>query len=236
MAKVSLAKHNDVVNAIPPDRSDEPLRTSVLPWRSCCDWPISYAHRPKPAEKGVAIEAIPVANEISGRLSPPVCLGQLTGNPFRARMRGDTQPQKLTTTVPQDQQSVQQPKRDRRDQEQIHRCDTVGMIAQEGLPALRRRLPSPGHVLRNCSLSDIDAELEQLAVYPRRSPKRICDAHLANEAANVRCCLRPTSVRSGLPAPMGPETCAMPAQQRLRPDDLQSFQDPGNKPIKPNKQ
>jgi hypothetical protein len=35
---------------------------------------------------------------------------------------------------------------------------------------------------------------------------------------------------------MGSETSAMPAQQRLRPDDLQSFQDPGSKPIKPNKQ
>jgi hypothetical protein len=31
MAKVLLAKHNDMVKAIPPDRSDKPLRTSVLP-------------------------------------------------------------------------------------------------------------------------------------------------------------------------------------------------------------
>jgi hypothetical protein len=33
------------------------------------------------------------------RLLPLVCLGQLTGNPFGARMRGYTQPEKLATAV-----------------------------------------------------------------------------------------------------------------------------------------
>jgi hypothetical protein len=88
--------------------------------------------------KDTAIDAIPVANDIPRRLLPPVCLGQLPGNPFGARMRGYTQPQKLTSTALQDQESIQQSKRDRWDQEQIHRCDAVGMIAKEGLPALRR--------------------------------------------------------------------------------------------------
>src|SRR5262245_15757585 len=112
-------------------------------------------------------------------------------------MRGYSQPQKLTTTVRQDQESVQQPKRDRRDQEQIHRCDAVGMIAKEGLPALRRRHPPPRHLLCDRGLSDIDAELEQFAVYPRSAPKRVRDTHLRNETANVRRCWRPATARSG---------------------------------------
>src|SRR5262245_63576241 len=100
-------------------------------------------------------------------------------------MRGYTQPQKLATTVLQDQQSVQQPKQNRRNQEQIHRCDAIGMIAKEGLPALRRRHPPPRHVLCDRGLSHVDAKLEEFAVYPRSAPKRICDTHLANETANV---------------------------------------------------
>jgi hypothetical protein len=40
------------------------------------------------------------------------------------------------------------------------------------LPALRRRSPSPRHVLCDRGLSDIDAELEQLAVYPRWAPAK----------------------------------------------------------------
>ena len=151
-------------------------------------------------------------------------------------MRSYTQPQKLTTTVPQDQKPVQQSKRDRRDQEQIHRCDAVGMIAKEGLPALRRWSPSPRHVFRNRGLSDIDAELEQFAVYPRSAPKGVRDTHLVNEVANLRRCPRPATARSGFPTPIGSKTSAVPAHQRLWSYDFQSFQDPGSQAIEPNKQ
>ena len=94
IAKVAVAKHEDMVKAFPSDRSDEPLRTSVLPGRSWCDRPISDAHGSKSAEKGMAIGAIPVADDTLRSPLPPVCLSQLMGNPFRAWMRRYTQPQK----------------------------------------------------------------------------------------------------------------------------------------------
>src|SRR5229473_2477008 len=99
----------------------------------------------------------------------------------------------LAARMLQDQKSIQQPKRDRRDYEQIHRRNAVGMIAQKGLPALRWRLPSPGHVFCHGGLPDIDAKLEQFAMDLWRSPKRVRDAHVANELANVRRCLWPAS-------------------------------------------
>src|SRR6478672_7766185 len=112
-----------------------------------------------------------------------------------ARARGHTQPHKLAAGMLQNQKSIQQPKRDRRDYEQIHRRNAVGMIAQKGLPALRWRQPSPGHVLCHGGLPDIDAKLEQFAMDPWRSPKRVRDAHVANELANVRRRLWPASAR-----------------------------------------
>jgi hypothetical protein len=60
--------------------------------------------------------------------------------------------------MPQDQKSIQ-PKRDRRHHEQVHRCDAVGMVAQEGFPALRRWSPFLRHVFCHGGLPDIDAEL-----------------------------------------------------------------------------
>jgi hypothetical protein len=33
MTEMLLAEDNDVIKAIPPDRTDEPLRAAVLPWR-----------------------------------------------------------------------------------------------------------------------------------------------------------------------------------------------------------
>src|SRR5262245_25200286 len=89
----------------------------------------------------------------------------------------------LRRGVLQDQESVQQAKRDRRDHEQIHRCDAVGMIVKKGLPALRRRRPSLRHVFCDGGLPDIDAKLEQFAVDPGCAPKRVCDTHLADKAA-----------------------------------------------------
>src|SRR6476659_8186975 len=61
-------------------------------------------------------------------------------------------------------------KRDRRHDEQIHRGDDVGMVMKERLPALRRWATSFDHILGHARLSDVDAELEQLSVDPRRSP------------------------------------------------------------------
>src|ERR1700743_1104361 len=53
------------------------------------------------------------------------------------------------------------------------------MIAEERPPALGWRVSSLGHVLGHAGLSDIDAELEEFAMDPRRSPQRIGDAHLS---------------------------------------------------------
>jgi hypothetical protein len=128
VAKVPVPEHNDMVKAIPPDRTDEPLRISVLPWRPRRNRPIPYAHCSETPDEGIAVDAIAIANNISWRLLPAVGLGELTGNPLGTRMRGHTQPQNLTAGMPQDQKSIQQPKRDRRDHEHIHRCDAVGMI------------------------------------------------------------------------------------------------------------
>ena len=76
---------------------------------------------------------------------------------------------------------------------------------------LRRNVFQPcdgGRVLRamylaTVGLADIDAELEQLAVDPRRAPKRIGDGHLPNQLANVRWRLGPTAARSRFPPPVG---------------------------------
>ena len=82
--------------------------------------------------------------------------------------------------MPHDQQAIQQPKGNRRHDEQIHRRDAGGMIAEEFLLALGRRACSPGHVLGDAGLADLDAELEQLAMDPRRSPQRIGNAHVGS--------------------------------------------------------
>src|SRR5438128_3575590 len=62
---MAFAQHNDVVETIPPDRTDEPLRISILPWRPCRDRTAPYAHCSKTPGNDIAIDAITVANDIA---------------------------------------------------------------------------------------------------------------------------------------------------------------------------
>src|ERR1700730_10769811 len=59
------------------------------------------------------------------------------------------------------------------------------MVMKERLPALRRWSSSFDRILGDARLSDVDAELEQLSVDPRRSPQRIGNAHLADKLAHL---------------------------------------------------
>jgi hypothetical protein len=81
----------------------------------------------------------------------------------------------------QDKNAEEQAKGNGRDYEEIHRGDAVGMITQEGLPALRRRSPPPRHIFRHALLPDIDTELEELAMDPRSTPEGVGQAHLADQ-------------------------------------------------------
>jgi hypothetical protein len=54
-------------------------------------------------------------------------------------MRGDAEPQNLPPAMSHDQQAVEKPERDCRNHEKVHRGNTVGMVAKERLPSLRRR-------------------------------------------------------------------------------------------------
>jgi hypothetical protein len=95
VAEMSLAEHYNMVETIPSDRTDQPLRVSVLPWRPWRGRPVPYPHCSKPLDDDSAIDAIPITNDVSWRLLPAVSLDQLTGNPIGARACGHTQPHKL---------------------------------------------------------------------------------------------------------------------------------------------
>jgi hypothetical protein len=82
-------------------------------------------------------------------------------------------------------------------------------------------------------LADIDADLEKLAVDARRAPEWICDAHLADQLSYFERHHRPATTASRLPAPVQPETRAMPANNGVRFHDRQRIANA--KPIEANK-
>src|ERR1700738_592264 len=186
VTEVSLAEHNNVVKAFPSDRTDQPFSICVLPRGTRRCWSVADAYRSESADKDFTIGPVPVTNEIAGSLFPAACFRDLICDPFCGWMRCDAKPQNISPAVPHDQQSIEQAKRDCRHDEHIHRSDPVSVIAEECPPALGWRVSSPDHVLGHTGLSDIDAELEQLSMNPRRSPQRIGNAHLADKVAYLQ--------------------------------------------------
>ena len=179
-----------------------PFSISILPRGARRRRSIADAYRSESANKDLAIGAVPVTNEIAGSLFPPACFRDLICDPFSGWMRCDAKPQNMSPAVPHDQQSIEQAKRDCRHDEHIHRSDSIRVIAKECPPALRRRVSSPDHVLGHAGLSDIDAELEEFSMDPRRSPQRIGNAHLANKLAYLKRNCWPATPRFRFPAPI----------------------------------
>src|SRR5437899_9354185 len=94
--------------------------------------------------------------------------------------------------------------------------------------SLRWRVPRPDYVLRHRCLRDGKAELQQLAVDPRRTPQRIRAAHLPYQIPQVPPNRGPTPSASTLPCPVEPEAPAVPPHHGLGPHHLQ-----GTPPILP---
>ena len=76
----------------------------------------------------------------------------------------------LPPAVRKKHQTVEQLEADRRHDEQIRGGNSRRMVAQEGRPTLTRSSGAFDHVLGDRRFGDFNAELEQLAMDPRRAP------------------------------------------------------------------
>jgi len=97
---------------------------------------IPNAERADATDEDIAVATIAVTDQITRDLLPTTCFSQLIGDPFRCRVSGHAEPQDLAAAKTHDQQSVEEPERDRRHHEQIDRRNPVRMIAQECPPPL----------------------------------------------------------------------------------------------------
>jgi hypothetical protein len=93
---VPLAQHEDMVNALASDRSDQPFGEAVLPGRARDDGLVANAHGSQSVHDGRAVDPIPVTDQVARGLSPRECLGGLACDPFRARIGCDVDPDNVS--------------------------------------------------------------------------------------------------------------------------------------------
>src|SRR5438105_10788616 len=140
----------------------------------------------------------------------------------------DVDPDKVSAGEPDDDKDIEQIEANGRNNEQVHGGDVRCVVTQEGAPALGRRSTSLDHVLRDAGLSDLEAELEQLAMDARRSPQRIFRAHPPDQRAQICVDLRSTSKGAGSPTPVPAKAGPMPTYENLGPDDRDGLEDRWN--------
>src|SRR5262249_16685880 len=158
-------------------------------------------------------------DQVAWGLIPGECFSNLLRNPLCRRVWCYVDPDQLSPSDPDNDQSIEQVKADGRNHEQIHGCDMWGVVAQKRGPALRGRPPSPTHVLGAGRLRHRKAELEQLTMNARRTPKCILSAHPSDQCPQIGIDLWPTSKTARFPLPIAAKTGAMPAHEGLGPDD-----------------
>src|SRR3954468_23338381 len=90
MTQMTLSEHDHMIKTLASDRADQTFDIAVLPRRSRRCRSVANAHRSNAARKCLAVDAVPVADEILWRALPTTCLADL---PVGSRVRSDAEPQ-----------------------------------------------------------------------------------------------------------------------------------------------
>jgi hypothetical protein len=214
-----------VIEALSPDAAEEALADGVGPRRS--------DRRPDhrdPAGCGEAVERGAVLGVVvvdqEARPRPfGCCRPRLLRHPGVGRRAGDAEAHHAARAALDDQEGAHRPEEQVRELQDVARPDIGAVGAQEGRPTLTcgARRPNAPQVPLDGALADGDAELEQLAPDPLRSPEPSLARHPLDQGDHVRRDARLPGARGRPPPPDETEPGAVPAQQRRRLHDLQGL-------------
>ena len=182
-AQVRLTEHDHVVQAFPADRADESLNIRILPGRSGRDRPVANAHGAQTLHEDWAIRGVPIPNEVTRCMVPRERIGDLARNPLRARVCRHAERNPKSTSMTQNDKTIEDLERDRRQDKEIDCRNAVDVVAQKRPPALGRWPRATAHVPSDRRLSDLEAKLEQFTMNVWRTPEWVRTTHLTNELA-----------------------------------------------------
>src|SRR6202171_444400 len=131
-AEMRLAQDNHMIDALAPDRSDQPFGKAILPRRSWYNGLVPDAHGTQAARDDNAVDSIPISDHIARSHLPGKRLGYLTCNPLRRRVGCDVNPDEISAIKPYNHEAVEQVEANGRDNEQIHGGNFRRVVSQKG--------------------------------------------------------------------------------------------------------
>src|SRR3954454_22662925 len=99
MPQMSLAEHDNMIEALTCDRADQSFCVAVLPRRSRRCRSVANAHRAKTTRKCFAEDAVAITNEVVRRRLPPAGLADLPGDPFGGWRCCDADPRNSSAVI-----------------------------------------------------------------------------------------------------------------------------------------
>ena len=210
-----------MIEALSPDRPDDPFTVTVLPWRSGGSDELIDVQRAQGLDDLSAVGAVPISDQVPGRLVERERLGELQGGPGCCRIGHDVEVNDVAPVEGQNQEDIQRFECGRRNGEEVDGDDLGHVVPDEGLPGLGGRSGPLDHVLGDHGLADVVTQLQQLAMNARGTPEGILQGHLADQRPDLSRDFRPPWSWPAAPAPVEPPACSVPPDDRIGLDDGQ---------------
>ena len=215
-----LVQHDDMIQALAPNRSDHPFDEWTLPGRAVRGDDLLDAYVLDSLPKLTAVDGIAIPYEESRCLFPREGLDNLLSRPFCCRVRSDVEVRNSATLVAENKKRVEDAKCRCGNSEEVDSHNVANVIGQEGPPPLRGWLGMPDSVEVDGGISHVVAEQRQLGLDARRSPKGILARHAPDQLAYLGINLRATGFPgSRLPSPVELEALFVPSNHCLWLDD-----------------
>jgi hypothetical protein len=179
-------EHNDVIEAFPSNRPDDALSEGNLPGRPRGDEDLAHSQAVHPPDEHVAVDGIPIAEQVLGRRLVREPLDQLVGSSDGGGVVGDVDMDEFSTVVSKDQEPEEQAEGERRYNEEVDRDNVMDMRLEEGAPRAGRPRRGASHVLGDSELGDLIAEKVEFSLDPAPSPDRIVSGHVADQGAELK--------------------------------------------------
>jgi hypothetical protein len=233
--EVSLVQDQEVVEALSPDRSDDPLDEGILPG---CAWGDEHLTNPHPLDSPrelSAIDAIAITEQVRRSRISGEGLDDLPSSPGRRWMVRDVDVDEFTAVVSQDDEDEEQTEGEGRHEEEVDSCDVPGMSSEKGAPRGGRPRRRPVHVLGDGQFSDAVAEEGEFRLDAPAPPGGILPSHASDQAADLGVELGSADhVRPRLPPPVQLEALAVPGKDRGGLDDEEGGSPARPAPRQPN--
>src|SRR5919106_2897759 len=169
--EVSLAEHEDMIQALAPDRADEPLAERVLPRALRRREHLLDPHALHAAPELLAIDLVAITQEIAWGGVVWEGVDELLRGPGGGGVLGHVEVDDAPAVVGEDDEDEEDAETSGRHGEEVDRDQVGDVVGEERPPGLRGLGLTLRHEPGDGPLGDLDAELQKLSV-DARGPQR----------------------------------------------------------------